>query len=586
MSGDNEFGQYNAFDVTLGGDRALNGNSNWAAYSHQELYDAVHVNADPATAYQAGSTWMNLGDTMGTDSTTLSQKVAASAEGWRGEAADNAREALTKLSNWGQLAGVTSNVIGQVAQHQAGIVSTAQNAMPEPLNVNPDQIMQQAFTSGGLPGLITGLNDVKQQVDQANSAHASAVDVMNKMETDSKAVDQGLAVFEAPPQVVAQATPRLAGISPRQAGTPVTTPAGATQPNTTTPSGATVPSSASPNGQPATLPNGQTQPAGQVQQPTGQTQPQSYGYSPAATTGGPYGTTSGNGGHTTSGGNSGDQQAQLRSGSTTTSGATYPGSTTTGGNSGDNSATQQITSQQQQARQAAQQELNQLRDGNPYPGPGAEMPGGSSPFGGDNSRTTALRSPFTTGGSDTGGANSAINKARQAAQQELNQLRNGGGGGGENEKLFQSKSGSLLGEGSGNSSAIGAAEKELSALKGGGGAGGGAGGIGGEGESAGLKGSGASAPGEGGSGGSAGAREGAAGGAPVEEGAPGAPGTQQGSGSSGMGGGRGGGRGGQDQERKSAAYLKGDEDLFKNPEADQLAPSVIGQKKQPPKSKS
>jgi PPE family protein len=590
MTGGNEFGKYNAFDVTLGQDRVLNQTGNWAGYSHQQLWDAVHNNTDPSRAYQAGAAWMSLGDTMGSDSTDLQNGVAASASGWRGQAADAARAALTQLSSWGQLAGVTSNVIGQTAHNQADIVATAQRSMPEPVNVDSNQIMQQAFASQGVAGLVTGLNDVKQQVDAANSAKQQAVDVMNTMEASSRNVDNGLAVFEAPPKVTAaQSAPAVA--APRIPATSALRPNARTAPSSTIPAGSTVPSSTSPNGAtqspmrtaPAgTIPNtgpGVTSPSGYptTTMPTGSTGPNSTSPSTGPYTGSPYAGTD-----PTSGMPDPGIGATVPQGSTSPQGYLPQPFSPTGINPNPITGDPTYTS--------------------PYGGPGGTTnPTNPNPI-------TGL--PYGTGpgpGEPNGtGPNYRIPNSTIGPGGEDSRYPTFGNNptGSDPNDPFSSKTGSLTNDPADNPRGIGggsslndngaaAAEKELNALK----SGGGAGGLGGAAEEGvgGWKGNvGQALSGEGGgmsgAGAASGVEEGGAG-APVgEEGAPatGAPAAPGASGSSGTGSARGG-KGDPDKERKSASYVRGDDELFHTPDADRLPPSVIGQladKKKPAKPQS
>ncbi|GDY29209.1 PPE domain-containing protein [Gandjariella thermophila] len=189
--------------VVIGEDRVLNQTINWAALSHQELYDAVHQDNDPAQAYALAGEWNDLGAEMAEASRVLDQRIRATESGWQGAAADSARAATSQLASWGCDAALTSQHMSARINDQGQIVERAKAAMPEPVKFDMAKELAIGFATGGLFGLAIAGADVKAKSDQARAAHDRAVDVMTAMEASSHTVDGNTPRFVPPPNVVA-----------------------------------------------------------------------------------------------------------------------------------------------------------------------------------------------------------------------------------------------------------------------------------------------------------------------------------------------------------------------------------------------
>jgi hypothetical protein len=213
--------------VVIGQDRAINETVNWAALSHQELYDAVHQDNDPGQTSALAGEWHALGAEMAESSRVMDQQIRATESGWQGTAAESARAATLQLASWGSGAALTSQDMAARINDQGRIVETAKAAMPEPVNFDIGKELAIGFASGGLLGLAIAGADVKAKSDQARAAHDHAVDVMTTMESGSRLVDGSTPQFVPPPNVVA---PPPAGApqpfvgTPRDPGIPVVAP--------------------------------------------------------------------------------------------------------------------------------------------------------------------------------------------------------------------------------------------------------------------------------------------------------------------------------------------------------------------------
>ncbi|MET0237534.1 MAG: hypothetical protein ABW224_23005 [Kibdelosporangium sp.] len=216
-------------NVSLGEDRVINQSGNWAAVPHKQLYDSVHQGNDPAAAYALAREWTDLGNMMADNSRAMDEVIRGTESGWQGVAAVAARESTLKLATWGGDAAQTSQYMGTRIAEQGLAAERAKAAMPEPVEFDWQQMLQQGFATGGLAGLTQAVQDVQAVSEQSRSAHEQAVQVMTNMESQSRSVDQTTPRFVVPPDatttdgdaVSSLMSARLGGVDAATAATPV-----------------------------------------------------------------------------------------------------------------------------------------------------------------------------------------------------------------------------------------------------------------------------------------------------------------------------------------------------------------------------
>lgn len=184
--------------VRIGGDRAIIGPTNWAALSHQQLYDAVCGNNDPGVVFDVSDRWVNLGNTMLESVNTLHQQVANTTSGWEGDAAESSRNAVIQLVDWGGKASQTAQFMGHQLNQQAQVMATAKANMPQPQQFD---LTQATAVAPGMAGLRSSLTDMQVAAQAADEAHARAVDVARAMESASIPIDSATPEFEPVPTV-------------------------------------------------------------------------------------------------------------------------------------------------------------------------------------------------------------------------------------------------------------------------------------------------------------------------------------------------------------------------------------------------
>jgi len=196
-------------DPTEGTD--LHEPTDWMAFSHQQLYDMVHNGVDLAGATDVAGSWMTLSDTLTQMSQTLSQALAASADGWRGTAADQARTSISGLVTWANTTGENAATVSGCVNRQTDALQAARSAMPAPVTnppvvtpvtspptgvVQPGSTAQTATAGFSQPPL-AGPGPVHVQVNQYE-AHQQAARVMQQYQQSSAANASTIPQFSAP----------------------------------------------------------------------------------------------------------------------------------------------------------------------------------------------------------------------------------------------------------------------------------------------------------------------------------------------------------------------------------------------------
>ncbi|MBN6039135.1 PPE domain-containing protein [Amycolatopsis sp. 195334CR] len=189
-------------------DLALTQTQNWRSRSHRELYESVHLGNDPGQVGQLAEEWTGIGAEMSEHSRRMGERIKATESGWRGNGADSARESVMELVQWSGKASTTAEEVGRRIGEQGRIMENARATMPEPVEFDWKAMVTNGFATGGLAGFAMAVQDVRAKSEEANSAHEQAVAVMSNMETASREVDSGTPRFE-PPAV--KATPAMLG---------------------------------------------------------------------------------------------------------------------------------------------------------------------------------------------------------------------------------------------------------------------------------------------------------------------------------------------------------------------------------------
>ena len=177
----------------------------WMSYSHQQLYDMVNNGVDLTGATDISASWAQLSDTLIQMSSTLSAALAASTDGWQGQAADQARGNLTGLVNWTNTTGENAVIVSGCVTRQADALQVARSSMPVPppsqpvaTPATPATPATAATTTSAFaqppiatPGPITTIKDSAE-------AHQQAARVMQQYQSSSADIARTIPQFAAP----------------------------------------------------------------------------------------------------------------------------------------------------------------------------------------------------------------------------------------------------------------------------------------------------------------------------------------------------------------------------------------------------
>lgn len=170
---------------------------NWASRSHPELYAAVHNNNDPGQAGEIGSHWAKYGTELTEAAHTITQVITNSESKWTGNAADGARAAMKRLSDWVNETANAAVVLGHKVADQGRVMESARAQMPAPVQFDWNKAAA-ALSQPGTAAFVLAAVDISVANDRSRAAHEHAVAVMTSMEHNSRAIDSSTPVFKPP----------------------------------------------------------------------------------------------------------------------------------------------------------------------------------------------------------------------------------------------------------------------------------------------------------------------------------------------------------------------------------------------------
>ncbi|MEV8443867.1 hypothetical protein AB0425_41390 [Actinosynnema sp. NPDC051121] len=106
--------------------------TNWAAYSHEELYLMLREQADVGGVSEIAAEWGRHADALTGHADTLREQRAALTASWQGEAAERAAERIDELAELVGAIGARARRVRQAAQDSADALALARNTVPPP----------------------------------------------------------------------------------------------------------------------------------------------------------------------------------------------------------------------------------------------------------------------------------------------------------------------------------------------------------------------------------------------------------------------------------------------------------------------
>lgn len=170
---------------------------NYQAMSHQDLYNAVHVNMDPGGIGDASHAWTKLGELLGTMSQQMSEASNSSASGWTGAAADNARALHSAAAQWSANASNGAQLAATNLAAQSAAAQTAQTSVPPPRNFSFWDGVKDLAAAGISP--VLGASMLTGQLTEQSAAHTAAAQAVQAYDQNLGQSSQEMPAVSSPP---------------------------------------------------------------------------------------------------------------------------------------------------------------------------------------------------------------------------------------------------------------------------------------------------------------------------------------------------------------------------------------------------
>lgn len=180
-----------------GGPQVPHPNQNLAGQSHAALKGWTDT-GQAGDAEQMAQSWKEMGRGFNEAAEGLMIAVFGSEEGWKGQAANAMRGHLKKVAEWSRKTGDGVNRASDAFVQQGEAVGTAKNAMPEPVEYNPEKMIVDA-AKGGIIDLIKLPGAMQEQHQAQQQAHQEAIQVVAQRDATLAAAAAAIPAFEPPP---------------------------------------------------------------------------------------------------------------------------------------------------------------------------------------------------------------------------------------------------------------------------------------------------------------------------------------------------------------------------------------------------
>ncbi len=174
----------------------------WNNASHEQMNEAITLDANPATVAETSEEWVSVGNDLGTHQKTLADAINASTDNWQGDAGDAVREHLAGVGKW---LGATAQG-ATLAGRQQEIHSQALNETQRQMVANPPVQFDLQATNQRLMSMTdpvqyaTAAGEAMQTYRAQQAAREHAAQIMTQYdETIGSAV--ATPRFPAPPKL-------------------------------------------------------------------------------------------------------------------------------------------------------------------------------------------------------------------------------------------------------------------------------------------------------------------------------------------------------------------------------------------------
>lgn len=179
-------------EVTIGTDRRLTDEPNWAMFSSTELHAMATAGNDPAVGHDLARTWTVLGNRIGELGDRLLGAQAKLHGSWSGQDADVAGRAVSSTARYAGDTGRAAQFMGTRIGDEAYAAEAAKRLMPPAEEVDPATELETTLTTDPVPG------DVASKAELARSTKEAQIRVLSSFHGSSVEVDGATPVFTEP----------------------------------------------------------------------------------------------------------------------------------------------------------------------------------------------------------------------------------------------------------------------------------------------------------------------------------------------------------------------------------------------------
>ncbi|WP_329071214.1 hypothetical protein [Amycolatopsis sp. NBC_01480] len=177
---------------------------NYAAASHEDLYNMVHQGLDLEEINDRSRVTNTYGNWLADASNAFRDAANTAGASWQGGAASQANSFFQSTASHTEQTGNAMQLVSNRYSQQSAAADYAQKNMPEPTGFNQQAEINKATTqlSNGDPaGSALTMNNVANKQQQADAAHQHAVQVMQGLDSTYHGTATTQPTYAPPPQI-------------------------------------------------------------------------------------------------------------------------------------------------------------------------------------------------------------------------------------------------------------------------------------------------------------------------------------------------------------------------------------------------
>jgi hypothetical protein len=177
------------------------GDHNFAAQSHQQLYDKIHRNTNGSSADATNDAWNSFRAVMANAKAEVESALRDAKVVWTGAAGESFGGGVAPLVQWAEGARAAGVDTHNAFQAQQSYYAGTRDRMPEPVKVSSTANDDVFGIPAKFTHLVGGQTDQDIEEQKANEAKREAVRVMGNYRSGAVEAVSSIGTFTEPPQV-------------------------------------------------------------------------------------------------------------------------------------------------------------------------------------------------------------------------------------------------------------------------------------------------------------------------------------------------------------------------------------------------